>query len=67
MRHFSQCEIDDCVEALKAGRTIEELAGQLRIDADSLKMLIGLNRSKSLQGDKPLVDRPHTERPFDLM
>ncbi len=49
MKHLSQCEIDDCQEALKAGRTIEELAGQRRISAESLKMLLGLNRQKPMR------------------
>ncbi len=54
MKHLSQCKIEECHEALKSGRTLEDLAGELRIDdVDYLSRLLELNRPKSTQADRP--------------
>jgi len=42
MSYIDQSTLDECREALRQGRTLEQLAGHLRVESDHLASLLGL-------------------------
>ena len=67
MRYIDQDTLDQCREALRQGGKLDDVAARLHVDPEELARLSDGGQRHRTPLDKALVDRPHTERPFDLM
>ncbi len=56
MRHIDQGTLDDCREALRHGRTMEQLAGMLRVDAGELSSLLTTPGAQPAKSRQPADD-----------
>ncbi len=66
MRYIDQDTLDQCREALRQGGKLDDIAAKLHIEPEELANLLEPGQRHEKPIDRPLAERPHAERPFDL-